>query len=413
MLVENNIVFDHDPLNSGDDEAARKPGSWNEPPINEQLRNNLESNDFSRVNIQDLPAAVPAILKETKRSASDMLKESLTFAIMGRNEDLVSELLKRISDEKFDITNLHPLHLATTYLDGSKTCCNVLDRIFGPFPHHVSAWKDLGFNHLGHTVLDNLMMTILKAHTSVKPRAVDDQLKGQASFLGEEVDPCGRWDPDSTCFRSLLERGESSVSVGWKHPFCHASAFAVYHCIYVLTNKGHLDFSSGLYLRHCASCGAKLQLRPLHTLVLTTFHLANSGCPGETLFGVLACLICLLDKGIDALETAEVSLEALFDYSEGDLCNHQEITARQLAEKIPDEMTSNWPNKASIGWQVFCHVLRIAEGHCISQRQLSTDELRKEMASNNNALSDNCDRFCVDSEIISRNRTHVAEQVRV
>jgi hypothetical protein len=48
-------------------------------------------------------------------------------------------------------------------------------------------------NHLNHTVLDDFMMAILKAHTSCLPSVVDDAFKKEPRFAGEEVDIYGRW----------------------------------------------------------------------------------------------------------------------------------------------------------------------------------------------------------------------------
>ena len=133
---------------------------------------------------------------------------------MGRNVELVGDLIRQIQKAEIDISSLHPGHLAISYLDGAKSCCNILDLICLNFRR-----KDININHLGHTILDNLMIAILKAHTSVSPGAVDDNMKAQTRFIGEEVDICGRWDADSPYFRSLLESGRS-VPFEWKHPFC-------------------------------------------------------------------------------------------------------------------------------------------------------------------------------------------------
>src|SRR5262249_32889318 len=156
-----------------------------------------------------------------------------------------------------------------------------------------------------------------------------------------EVDICGRWDATSTHYRDHLSTGSPRVPFSWKHKFCHTSIQTVTHCISILTS--HLREPSGLFLKWCAYCGMKLQLLPLHALVLTAFHLGNSGCPGEDLFGVVACLFALLDAGLNASATAEVSLPAVFTTSNEDSCNHEELSPAQFALRIPIDLFEDWP----------------------------------------------------------------------
>lgn len=56
-------------------------------------------------------------------------------------------------------------------------------------------------NDLGHTVLDSLMASILKSHTSRVPGVVHTTFGNDQRFAGEEVDICGRWDADSDSIR--------------------------------------------------------------------------------------------------------------------------------------------------------------------------------------------------------------------
>ena len=62
-----------------------------------------------------------------------------------------------------------------------------------------------------HTVLDSLMITILKSHTSVTPGVVDDALRSEKRFIPEDIGICGRWDADSNCIRAHLAEGESTI----------------------------------------------------------------------------------------------------------------------------------------------------------------------------------------------------------
>ena len=134
---------------------------------------------------------MPHVVRTSGRSNEEFLPEAFGFAVMARNLELVESLRIKIRLSKAkELTGYHPAHLTASYPDGSKTCCSVFGEVF----HSVDA---MGKNILGHTVLDNLMLAILKSHTSVAPRVVDREFKDERRFPGEEVDICGRWDADS------------------------------------------------------------------------------------------------------------------------------------------------------------------------------------------------------------------------
>ena len=54
-----------------------------------------------------------------------------------------------------------------------------------------------------------------------------------------------------------------------------------------------------------------MQLRVLHTLVIVAYHLVESGCKDEDLFGVIAVLLTLLVCGENPDLTAPISLDLL------------------------------------------------------------------------------------------------------
>jgi hypothetical protein len=92
--------------------------------------------------------------------------------------------------------------------------------------------------------------------------------------------------------------------------------------------------------------------------VLTAFQLARNGCNQEDLFGVLALLLCLLSLGANPCTTAHISISALLDIESEERCTHGELSPADLAEQVPEAMTSTWPLLARRGWQLFCFVLR-------------------------------------------------------
>lgn len=170
--------------------------------LDEKLQRALETNSFSDIKMEDLPMAMSQIARITKRSKTQIILEAFSFSIIARNEEVFWALLDRVTYEDFAGLALYPCHLATTYLDGSKTCCNILDATV----NNIRLSGRLYTNNYGHTVLDNLFITILKGHTSCTPVIVDDAFRKLHRFPGEEVDICGRWDADSDCIRKLFCR---------------------------------------------------------------------------------------------------------------------------------------------------------------------------------------------------------------
>ena len=326
----------------------------------EKLSDGLESNDFSNVKREDLPIAVDQIARATRCSPDALLEEALSFSIKSRNIELMQDLLSQIGD-RIDVVGLYPFHLAVSYLDGSKQCCTILD---GLMAMCMTSLRKLYTNDLGHTILDQLMITILKAHTSCLPSVVDASFKNRNRFEGEDVDICGRWDADSDCIRTLLVNGTSGIPFEWKHMFCHTSVQAICHCIGTVFGpffRPDINAPSGLFVRRCSQCGLKLQLLPLHALILISLHLSCSGCKNETLFGILACLLCLLSHGANPLLKANISVQALLGNEEVDECSHEELDPVELAEMVPARLKAMWSRDLSTGWEVICHVLRCSQ----------------------------------------------------
>ena len=332
------------------------PGSSGSKEFTEKLSDSLESNNFSNVRVDDLPIAVNHIVKATRGSRNELLEEALGFSIMSRNIELMQDLLEK--NKGLDLSGLYPFHLAVSYLDGSKKCCQVLDILELIRPISL---RKLYVNDLGHTLLDQLMIAILKAHTSCLPSVVDDIFKKQKRFEGEDVDICGRWDADSDCIRTLLANGTSGIPFEWKHMFCHTSVQTICHCIGTVFGPHwgpDINTPSGLFLKRCLHCGLKLQLLPLHTLMLIGLHLSLSGCRNENLFGILACLLCLLRNGANPLLKANISLHVLLGNEEVNECSHEELDPAELAERVPASLTATWSREIGTGWQVIRHILR-------------------------------------------------------
>jgi hypothetical protein len=365
--------FEDDPSetlapNPNDESTWSKwPAAWCDPPLQTRLQDALENNDFSTIRTQHLPLAIPQIAKAAARSPDELVLESLGFSIMSRNIDQTKKLLQQIKElgpERLDIASLFPFHLATTYLDGSKSCCCIL----GTLLDSTVAMRKVYTNELNHTLLDSLMIVILKSHSTTPPEYVHVSFKDTGRFPGEEIDICGRWDADSPCIRHLFASGQATIPSTWKHKFCHTSVQAICHSIMMISYKVPVIARrepSGLYLRQCFNCGTKLQLLPLHTLVLTAYYLASNGCEDEDMFGMVACLLCMISVGHDPRRTADISVAALFQDMELDhQCDHEELSPAVFCDRLTDTLQiGSLPAKAQLGWEVFCALLHLCEAN--------------------------------------------------
>lgn len=211
------------------------------------------------------------------------------------------------------------------------------------------------YDQLGHTILDNIFITILRSHTNVAPSTLSRSFRAHTRFAGEEVDICGRWDVDSPCVRELYASGQSRIPFSWKHEFCHTSVQAICHSI---TNicLGNFPLAvnqlSGLFNNICEICGHESSTLPLHALVFVASHLANNGTKNETLYGALACLVCLIWCGANPFTKADIILPGQRT------CDHQPTTPLELAEKLSPSVLSKCSGTTSTGWSVFISVLR-------------------------------------------------------
>ena len=353
--------------------------------VTQKLNDGLERNTFTNIKPSELPIATDQIVRAVKQSPQEIHLEAFAFSIMSRNIDLMIDLLDQVHRKRYNINGLYPFHLAIAYLDGSKVCCNLLNKLT---LHMVI--RQYYVNDLGHTILDQIMNAILKSHTSCTPSVVDAFFKNEKRFEGAEVDVCGRWDADSPCVRELLAKGDSSIPFGWKHMFCHTSVQAICHAIGTIfgpSERPDINRPSGLFTRRCSICGLKLQLLPLHALVVVGIHLSESGCKGENLFGILACLLCLLSHGADPRLKADISLQSLWGEQDSDRCSHEEIDPAELIERFVASCTYAWSKEIITTWNVIVYVLR-----------QSRARWKGEFSSEASALNDELDNFIVYSD---------------
>ncbi|EEU40873.1 uncharacterized protein NECHADRAFT_32457, partial [Fusarium vanettenii 77-13-4] len=346
-----------------EDESTWLPwdASRGHPTPADTMRSALSDNSFSRIDEHDVPLSTLSITRAVHRSQDQIEVDSWGFAIMARNLDALGRMRPTES-----LKHIHPFHLAASHLDGAHNCCLVLNYLHSALEFKCPL-EDNYTNDLGHTVLDSFMINILRSHTLMKPSEVCRSFAKQNRFPGEEVDICGRWDADSRCIRQLYASGRCTVPFEWKHPYCHTSVQAICHSIIALCLSDYgvdINISSGLFSKSCSCCRKDLKLRPLHTLVMVAFYLGDRGVPGETMFGVIATLSCMLAAYADPTMAADISVSELFGTGAGadagENCTHSPVTPSELASSVPDEILKSWPHERQLGWRTFVAVLEFA-----------------------------------------------------
>lgn len=335
----------------------------------------LQANSFTNYHADDLPLDVDCITDAVSRSPTDATAEAVGFAIITRNYDVLMDLMQFPTFDRQALHRISPFHLAAKFLDGSKACCEIMNILVQCLDNENS----IGVNYTddcGMTVLDTLFISILCAHTSISPLALGDNFMASGSvFEGGDVDICGRWDADSLCIHHLHAKGKAAIPHEWKHIFCHTSVQAVCHCISTIFMgpwAPRINTISSLFQRRCQSCSSALKVGTLHAFVLVCFHLANSGRPGETLFGMMSCLVSLLTFGADPTLSAEISIPAVLGLEETEECQHRRLNAAELAASVPDAFVSSWTSEVQLGWEAVKEIL----SHRIARTQVSTGNAR-------------------------------------
>lgn len=360
--------------NDGDRFDVEDESTWREwndqhgRDLTSTITQGLQDNVFTKHQAEDVPIAIDQIVKTVSGSMKDAKVEAIGFAIMTRNLDALTDLLEEEDLNWEALRAISPFHLAARFLDGSKACCGLMWKLVTALGNETS----IGVNYtddLGITVLDTLFMTILRSHSSVSPASLETEFFAPSSnFEGVDVDICGRWDADSPSVRHLHATGRKAIPHEWKHVFCHTSAQAVCHCltaIFMDVWAPDINMASGLFHRRCQYCRSELRIGPLHAFVLVCFHLASAGRPGETLFGMLACLTCLLTLRADPSLSAEISIPAILGLEETETCQHQPFNAAELASAMPSAVVNAWTPEVKLGWEVIKEILN----HCVREAQ--------------------------------------------
>jgi hypothetical protein len=325
------------------------------------MQESITSNTFSLTPTDGLPISTELISQSVQQDPELLRVDAWKVAIMAGNADLLDQLFQE-NDIPERIHEISPLHLAASFLDGGNKCCSIITSLC----YMLGDGYLFRRNHddLGHTVLDTLMITLLRSHTNVSPEHVSTRFNPPHRFPGEEKDICGRWDADSPAIRALFRCGYARVPADWKHAFCHTAAQAICHSIIAIfgsPTSPNINTPSGLFVRRCANCGLELKLGPLHTLVVVAFYLAHLGMPGETMFGALAILVCLLSLGADASLETVMSVEDILGRAEPGKCHHRPMNPHDLMQAVPHDFVVQWTTDCRTGWACVLQVLLLGK----------------------------------------------------
>jgi hypothetical protein len=67
----------------------------------------------------------------------------------------------------------------------------------------------------------------------------------------------------------------------------------------------------------------------------------------------------------------------LLGVDEGGNCTHRELSPAELAESLSKDTVNKWPDITRAGWQIFCHIRRIAEENGVKEESRSKYESGK------------------------------------
>ncbi|KAK0631483.1 hypothetical protein B0T14DRAFT_532220 [Immersiella caudata] len=203
-------------------------------PSEDWMRESIKQGTFSATPPADLPISTEASSYSVEQNPERVKVDAWKVAIMAGNAGLILHMFNGDRETPNEIDDIHPVHLAASFLDGDHGCC------------------------------DTLIFFHQRDHPSKPPT-----LQPLASFSRGEKDICGRWDADSPEICALFQQGYARVPTKWKHAFCRSSAQAICHSIIVVIaspTSPPVDALSGLFIRRCTEpdCGRELRLGPLH-----------------------------------------------------------------------------------------------------------------------------------------------------
>jgi hypothetical protein len=149
------------------------------------LKKNLRSNTFSTILADDIPLSTLHISAAIDNSPEEFLLETFGFAIMSHNAQLIVDFLQTVNLKNIMQSGIYPLHLAISHLTNTKACLTLFADLVDAALAVDNAICKLYINHLEHTVLDTIMLTIVKSHSSCFPGIFDAALKKNYDLLAK------------------------------------------------------------------------------------------------------------------------------------------------------------------------------------------------------------------------------------
>jgi hypothetical protein len=150
--------------------------------------------------------------------------------------------------------------------------------------------------------------------------------------------------PIRPCSRSFAD-GQSTIALEWKRMFCRTSAQIICHYIGTITRpRGSPDVNplSGLFQNSVCivarSCNLGRRCIPWYRRIPPLSRWVED----ETMFGILACLVCLLVSGDNPLNKAHISVQALLCIDRAGTYSYGELNPAELTKQVSVHVVSIW-----------------------------------------------------------------------
>jgi hypothetical protein len=118
-----------------------------------------------------------------------------------------------------------------------------------------------------------------------------------------------------------------------------------------------IEDPSGLFITQCFVCGLKMELGPLHLVVMVALQLSIAGRPEEDLFGILATTLCLLVNGANSSQRIHISFSLYREVSNESFCDHEPRTAAEFCWDVINSISDRISPALLAGWRLLHWVL--------------------------------------------------------
>lgn len=144
------------------------PDDLKRPTLQEAMAATLASGSFTEISPQELPMSASVISQAAQSSPEQLEADAFAFAIMAGNLEKLHEFFD-IDGEGPELAHtVQPFHLAASFMDASRSCCRILSTLIDIL-HGQSSIGVGNVDKNGLTVLDILMVNILRSHSNVTP----------------------------------------------------------------------------------------------------------------------------------------------------------------------------------------------------------------------------------------------------